>query len=781
MGFWSDTFGGGNSFTESVANTFTPTDGASYVSGNLVYDSGAKKGQVVQKNEGGGYGGTDKKTGKSTYSGSGQSDSTGHVVSSGDTLSEIAAKTGTSVEQLMALNNITDPKKLQVGTALKTSGATSFFKDGLSIFDNKSDTGIKGQAPSGFGKAMGFASGTGIIGALSGWANNLDPEKDISRDGAGVFDGRQVYVNENGMKYSYNFAGLQYEVEVVDGKVQDALSKDANGNFPTDPNYDRSTSGYQKMSDEQRSQGNDDKADQIMQEAADNANTGGDDSDDSTNVDDIAQSVLDMAEAAGLISSQDEKNAILADPMKFLEDRGLKLSDVVPSLDANTDGAQIGDMEEMADISPEVSTVDNVATVDNVTGEPISTYDAATNTITDDMKVDAVTGEIDNDNLVNAEDYVIDTEAISEGKGPLGKALNDFASQNISSIIDTSTADGKLLAQALGEGNYTDSKATVLGQAKLIAAEFKDSNGNARIPAWAQGVARDVSKTMTFGGLSGTAATESMANAIMEATLGVADKDAKFYQTITLKNLDNRQQAILNKAKTIATVDLANMKAHEVAAVQDAKAFLQMDLSNLTNQQQAEVINKQIMKDALFTNTAAENAARLFASQESNDAAEFYANMNVAIDRDNANTINTLAKFNAGEINDNREYVAELRNNREQFTAKQQFFIDKYNGDWIQKVATTNTQMNFDAASFDVKAALGISQEAQNRLWDDADNILDYIWKSSDNDMQREYLLLAAQIQSQSGKTSSGNSFLQSALQIGGAVLGAGSKPWWLA
>jgi len=286
---------------------------------------------------------------------------------------------------------------------------------------------------------------------------------------------------------------------------------------------------------------------------------------------------------------------------------------------------------------------------------------------------------------------------------------------------------------------------------------------------------------MTFGGLSGTAATESMANAIMEATLGVADKDAKFYQTITLKNLDNRQQAILNKAKTIATVDLANMKAHEVAAVQDAKAFLQMDLSNLTNQQQAEVINKQIMKDALFTNTAAENAARLFASQESNDAAEFYANMNVAIDRDNANTINTLAKFNAGEINDNREYVAELRNNREQFTAKQQFFIDKYNGDWIQKVATTNTQMNFDAASFDVKAALGISQEAQNRLWDDADNILDYIWKSSDNDMQREYLLLAAQIQSQSGKTSSGNSFLQSALQIGGAILGAGSKPWWLA
>ena len=39
MGFWSDTFGGGNSFGESVANTFTPNDGYSYERGDLVNDS----------------------------------------------------------------------------------------------------------------------------------------------------------------------------------------------------------------------------------------------------------------------------------------------------------------------------------------------------------------------------------------------------------------------------------------------------------------------------------------------------------------------------------------------------------------------------------------------------------------------------------------------------------------------------------------------------------------------------------------------------------------------
>lgn len=38
-GFWSSTFGGGNSFGESVANTFTPNDGYSYERGDLVNDS----------------------------------------------------------------------------------------------------------------------------------------------------------------------------------------------------------------------------------------------------------------------------------------------------------------------------------------------------------------------------------------------------------------------------------------------------------------------------------------------------------------------------------------------------------------------------------------------------------------------------------------------------------------------------------------------------------------------------------------------------------------------
>ena len=68
-------------------------------------------------------------------------------------------------------------------------------------------------------------------------------------------------------------------------------------------------------------------------------------------------------------------------------------------------------------------------------------------------------------------------------------------------------------------------------------------------------------------------------------SIQIADKDAKFFQELTIKNLTNRQAAIINKATVLANFDTANMNARQTAAVENAKAFLQMDLKNLTNEQ----------------------------------------------------------------------------------------------------------------------------------------------------------------------------------------------------
>ena len=141
--------------------------------------------------------------------------------------------------------------------------------------------------------------------------------------------------------------------------------------------------------------------------------------------------------------------------------------------------------------------------------------------------------------------------------------------------------------------------------------------------------------------------------------------------------------------------------------------------------------------------------------------------------------MNALARFNAGEVNSAEKFNSDIKNSREQFVTTMQFNIDVANAKWRQTVETTNTTLISDAHTADVKAALDLTQEVQNNIWDSADNLLDYIWKTTDNDQERELRLLQSQMNAQTGQ-SSGGGFLDGLLQLGGAYLGSSSGSSWM-
>ncbi|HAW78490.1 MAG TPA: hypothetical protein DCX27_01430, partial [Balneola sp.] len=247
------------------------------------------------------------------------------------------------------------------------------------------------------------------------------------------------------------------------------------------------------------------------------------------------------------------------------------------------------------------------------------------------------------------------------------------------------------------------------------------------------------------------------------------EKEATFFQTLTTKNLDNRQQAIINKASVLAKFEVANLDARQAAAVQNAKAFLQMDMANLTNEQQAEVVNTQAMVDAIFNDQSAINAARLFGAEQSNDMQKYYDNMNAQISMQNSEQINQMKKFNAGEINDGREFNARLEQSRQEFYANMQYNLDLANAKWRQTVATTNTEMQFEAATLDVKNTLDLSTEAMTRMWDRVDNMLDYIFKGWNAEADRDATILASEIRAQASAGGGGNGIIERLFTLGAA------------
>ena len=659
---------------------------------------------------------------------------------------------------VISYDNDNDPNNQVTGIAAISNNLTG---------NSAANAGSGGSGNQGSGnqsnivqKFLKYTTPVGIIGKLAGWANGLSDD-----DASKKYGDMTVYTSKDGMNYAYNALGLPYEISIVDGNPVDALSVVGEDGM----------TGYQRMAAEARANGDNDTAAAIEQEAAQNA---GEVEGSGISKDAILQMIRD----SGVAQSTQDIEAMVADPKGFLDARGINLSDVIPNLDPETAGTLLDPsnpnymLSDLGDYT--ASLVTGVDPVSNPTAVDPQTYNTATTSDRMDnpqYNVDPATGQIRDANLVDASGYTIDMQGAATGVNAdgttnvTGEALNDYATQGMSQVIDTRTVAGKLMAQNLGEGNYIDSKATMTGQLEILSESFVDQNGNPKIPAFAQGQARAVARTMTFKGMTGTAATAAMATALMEASLPIAQQDAEFFKTLTIKNLDNRQQAIINKATVLSKFELANLSAREAAAVQNAKAFLEMDLTNLTNEQQAEVINTQAKVQALFEDTQQENANRRFTAETQNEFTKFYDELGVQVEQFNANLFAEIKRFNAGEINDATEFKQTMENQRQQFYAKMQYAVDEANARWRQTVATTNTEMAFDAAAVDVKNYLDLSQEGLNRMWDRTDATLDYLFKGALSEEEFELRLLLGEMNAQA-QSSGGPSLFDTIISAGTQV-----------
>jgi hypothetical protein len=463
----------------------------------------------------------------------------------------------------------------------------------------------------------------------------------------------------------------------------------------------------------------------------------------------------------GDINVTDYASQVALDPSKALgtddpatpQNESQFLADHQQNIDPNTAGTNTTAPQPTGPDPQAEAAQGTVTTAEQVDPREANSYDAqlSQQNIAESGQSTAAQGEVSDEALIDAPQ--LDMQGAGTGVNAdgsvnqTGEALQQAAIQNISNIIDTSTPSGKALAEALGEGNYTDSKATLKGQLETLQSEFMDADGNPKIPGWAAGTARSVSKIAAFKGMSGTAATAAMSQALMEASIPIAQQDAQFFQTLTLQNLNNRQAQTLNRANVLAKFDLTNIDNRMAAAVENSKAFLAMDMANLDNAQQSEIINTQARVQSILEDSKQVNAQRLFTAESQNEMDKFYDTLNSSIQQYNSTQSNNMSQFNAETSNDTSKFNAEMENNRDQFYKNMQYNVDVANAKWRQAVTLQDNANAFEAAATDVKNMTTISQEQLNQIWDRSDALLDYAWKSSENDADRKNAVAIAKFQ----------------------------------
>jgi len=269
-----------------------------------------------------------------------------------------------------------------------------------------------------------------------------------------------------------------------------------------------------------------------------------------------------------------------------------------------------------------------------------------------------------------------------------------------------------------------------------------------------------------------------IANQNFTAEQQVQLENSRAVNTMNLQNLSNKQGLIMAEASALAQLDTANLSNRQQAAVQNAQNFLQTDMANLSNRQQTELFKAQQRTQALFTDQAAENAARQFNASSQNQVDQFFANLSSQVSQFNATQQNAQSQFNAGQANTINRFNAELNNQRDQFNASNQLVIAQSNVQWRRQLATADTEALNRANELNASATLDIGKQAYDNLWNFYADTMEWAVTAAENSQDRIVDMAIAELDAKTRKEvedeRSGSANGQAVGSLIGTVLGAG-------
>ena len=241
---------------------------------------------------------------------------------------------------------------------------------------------------------------------------------------------------------------------------------------------------------------------------------------------------------------------------------------------------------------------------------------------------------------------------------------------------------------------------------------------------------RELSKAQIDAALTGQELTNDQQSAVLNAAR-IAEvnnltfneeqqrnlNNSQLMQNMTLANLDSEMKTALNNAATYANMDITNLNNRQRAQVENAQNFLNMDLANLSNEQQGEILKYQAKVDAIFGDTAADNARLQFNATSENQVDEFFAQLGAQVAQQNANRVAAMKEFNVDQKNATSKFNASLVDTREKFNSTMTAQINQSNATWRRQINTANTAAQNEANRVNALNTFGMNQNALNNLW----------------------------------------------------------------
>jgi hypothetical protein len=283
-----------------------------------------------------------------------------------------------------------------------------------------------------------------------------------------------------------------------------------------------------------------------------------------------------------------------------------------------------------------------------------------------------------------------------------------------------------------------EERSTVRGQLGMLMQDFQGD----QVPAWASASVRKAEQIMAARGLgASTIAGRSVAQAVMEAALPIAQQDASTFAQFQQLNLNNRQQAELQNAANLLTVDI----------------------KNLDTRQQTAVLNTQNRVQALFTDQSEINTSRKINAASANQTQQFFSGLQRT----------AISQFNAGAKNAVAQFNAQTANQRDMFNVQNKVAIEQANAVWRRAVNTANTAAVNAKNQFDAVNVLNRSNTALNNYMMVYRDNADYNFQAGQNAEDRAMNTAIASLRAGSGSGKSPGFF-----DIAAPILGSMLSNW---
>jgi len=147
------------------------------------------------------------------------------------------------------------------------------------------------------------------------------------------------------------------------------------------------------------------------------------------------------------------------------------------------------------------------------------------------------------------------------------------------------------------------------------------------------------------------------------------------------------------------------------------------------------------MLQAVFTDAAANNAAKQFNAKSQQQVDEFFAELGVQVDNANATRVAAMEQFNVDQVNSISQFNASLEDARERFNSTMQVQIDQSNAQWRREIATADTAAANEAQRQNALNTLSVSQSALSAMWQRYRDESAWLMQSTENAAQRAHQL----------------------------------------